>query len=145
MKVCIASESQGGLDDYVSSVFGRCPAFTIVEIEDGEIKSVSVIPNPGANASGGAGIQAAQTVIDSGCFAIISSSIGPNAGEVFRMAGVKMFSAPGLIIRDAIEKFMRNELPEVNPQGGMGRGGGLGRGMGRGRGMRRGRGMNPYL
>jgi predicted Fe-Mo cluster-binding NifX family protein len=111
MRICIASENNGGLDDLVSSAFGRCPAFTVVDIEDGEIKDVRVVPNHGASASGGAGVQAAQTVIDTGCSAIISSSIGPNSGEVFRMAGVRMLSAPGMRIRDAVDKFLHNELP----------------------------------
>ena len=137
MKVCVASESNGGLDDFVSSVFGRCARFTVVEIENNEIKGVYVVNNPGAQASGGAGIQAAQKVMDEGCTVVISSSIGPNSGEVFRMGGVRMLAAPGMKIRDAIDKFLRNELPEITPQGGMGgrrggMGGGRGRGMGRG-------------
>ncbi len=140
MKICIASENAGGLNDIVSSVFGRCSSFTVVEIEGNEIKKVYVVNNPGAEASSGAGIQAAQKVLDEGCSVIISSSVGPNSGEVFRMGGVKMYSAPGMKIEDAVQKFIRGELPEINPQGSKGPGMGGGRGIGGGRGMGRGRG-----
>jgi len=135
MRICVASEGPGGLEDGVSSVFGRCSRFTIVEIEDGEIKNVHVVENPGAQASGGAGIQAAQKVIDEGCSVIIASSIGPNAGEVFRMANIKMLAAPGMIIKEAIQRYLNGELQEIVPHGGKGGG----RGMGRGRGMGMGR------
>ena len=140
MKICVASETNGGLEDMVSSVFGRCSSFTVVEIQGDEIKNVYVVSNPGAQVSSGAGIQAAQAVINEGCSVIISSSVGPNSGEVFRMGGVKMYSAPGMKIEDAVHEFIRGELPEINPQGSKGPGMGSGRGRGGGRGMGRGRG-----
>ena len=121
MRICVASESEGGLDDTVSSVFGRCARFTVVEVENGEIKKVEIVENPGARASSGAGIQAAQDVIDAGCSMLIASSVGPNAGEVLRMAGVKMLAAPGMRIGEAVEKALRGELGDIVPHGGMGR------------------------
>lgn len=42
MKVAISTDS-----GQVSAHFGRCPEFTILEIEDGKISTKKVIPNPG--------------------------------------------------------------------------------------------------
>ena len=42
MKAAISTEGE-----YVSAHFGRCPSFTIVDIEDGAVKQKSVIENPG--------------------------------------------------------------------------------------------------
>lgn len=42
MKVAISTDS-----GYVSAHFGRCPEFTILEINDGKIISKEIIPNPG--------------------------------------------------------------------------------------------------
>ena len=42
MKVAISTEG-----DSVSAHFGRCPSFTIAEIEEGRIVSKEVIENPG--------------------------------------------------------------------------------------------------
>ena len=37
MLIAIPSEAPGGLDSTISEHFGHCGAFTIVEVEDGEI------------------------------------------------------------------------------------------------------------
>ncbi len=42
MKVAISTDN-----GYVSAHFGRCPEFTILEIEDSTVKNRVVIPNPG--------------------------------------------------------------------------------------------------
>ncbi len=42
MKVAISTDG-----DFVSPHFGRCPSFTIAEIEDGKILKKEIIANPG--------------------------------------------------------------------------------------------------
>lgn len=44
MRVAISTDG-----DYVSPHFGRCPSFTIVDIEDGKIIKKKAIQNPGIN------------------------------------------------------------------------------------------------
>ncbi len=145
MKICVASNSNGGLEDTVSMQFGRCPTFTVVEIEGNSIKNVYVIPNPGASAASGAGMLAGQAVVNEGCEVAIAGAIGPNSAQVLTMGGVKMYTSPAVKVRDAINMYIQGELPLAQSSGGpgmggMGPGGGMGRGMGRGRGRGMGRG-----
>jgi len=42
MKVAISTDS-----GHVSAHFGRCPEFTILQIDDGKITNREIIPNPG--------------------------------------------------------------------------------------------------
>ncbi len=140
MKICVASSGSGGLEDTVSQQFGRCPTFTVVEVDGGNITRVYVIPNPGANAASGAGIQAAQTVANEGCNVAIAGAIGPNSAQVLAMAGVDMRSSPPVRIGDAVQQFLTSGLPPAQSGGGMGGGRGMGRGRGGGRGMGRGMG-----
>ncbi len=42
MRIAIATDQ-----DFVSQHFGCAPAFTIVELEEGRIRSTFIIPNPG--------------------------------------------------------------------------------------------------
>jgi predicted Fe-Mo cluster-binding NifX family protein len=42
MRIAISTDG-----DNVSAHFGRCPSFTIVDIDDGTIKKKEVIENPG--------------------------------------------------------------------------------------------------
>ena len=46
MKLAIPSMGEGGLDAMRSAHFGHSDCFTMVDIEDGEIKDVSVIDDP---------------------------------------------------------------------------------------------------
>lgn len=134
MRICFATSGAGGLNDYVSPQFGRCPTFTIVDIEGGNVKNVSVIQNPGSFAGSGAGIQAAQLVVNQGCNAVVAGAIGPNSFQVLSMGGVDMRECPPVQVEEAIRLFLDGRL---RPATGMG-----GPGMGRGRGRRWGGG--PY-
>ncbi|WP_297501448.1 NifB/NifX family molybdenum-iron cluster-binding protein [Thermococcus sp.] len=135
----------GGLDDRVNPAFGRTPTFTIVDVENGEIVKVQVVPNPGYSQPRGAGVTAAQFVIDQGADVVISGEFGPNSSGVLQAANIRMVSAPAnMRVREAVEAFLRGELsgPIMGPEGGgMGGYGGYGPGMGRGMGRGRGRGM----
>ncbi len=132
-----ASTAKGGLDDVVIEIFGRAPCFTIVEVDGGSIRNVEVVKNENAMASGGAGIASAQLMIDKGVDAILTGNLGPNAYNVLSSAGINVYRAAGMTVREAVERFLRGELETVAPSGGGGRGMGRGRGMGMGRGMGR--------
>ncbi len=143
MKI-LTSTSKGGLDDSISPVFGRCPTFTIVEgePESSEIKNSEVIPNPGFQAGGGAGIAAAQSAIETGAKAVITGNCGPNAMMVLQRAGIEIYTASGSVEK-AVKDLLSGNLTPLKThsvQGHFGMGGGMGRGPGRGRGPGGGRG-----
>ncbi|HDH91415.1 MAG TPA: dinitrogenase iron-molybdenum cofactor [Candidatus Aenigmarchaeota archaeon] len=110
MKIAIASTGKE-LESNVSLVFGRAPYFLIVEVEGNEIKNYKVIENPAVNAMGGAGIQAAQLIANEGVEVVIAGNIGPNALNVLQQVGIKVVSMPNLKVKDAIEKFLKGEVP----------------------------------
>lgn len=129
-KVAVAT-NQGGLDDQVSQVFGRCQTYTFVETEGGEIKNAEVAQNQNANATSGAGIQAAGFVANQGADAVIAGNFGPNVVSVLKESGVDMLPASGITVREAVQKYLNDELQPVtqataSAKKGMGRGGGRG-------------------
>jgi len=144
MKIVVAT-TQGGLDDQVAPTFGRTPTFTLVDVEGSEIGNVEVVPNQFAGAPGGAGIQAAQWVANAGAQAVIAGNYGPNASGTLAQAGIELFTAQGMTVREAVERYIRGELTPFSAGAmaapGFGPGMGMGRGMGRGGGMGMGRGM----
>ncbi|PMP75037.1 MAG: dinitrogenase iron-molybdenum cofactor biosynthesis protein [Aciduliprofundum sp.] len=139
MRICIATSGSGGIRDYVSPQFGRCPTFTVVDVEGGSIKNVNVIQNPGSFAGSGAGIQSAQIVVNQGCNVVIAGAIGPNSFQVLSMGGVDMRECPPMPVEEAVRAFLEGRL---RPATGMGMPG-MGRGMGGGRGRGRGWGRGP--
>jgi predicted Fe-Mo cluster-binding NifX family protein len=139
MKIAVASSGRGGLDDTVSPVFGRCPTFTLVDVQDKEIVGTSVMENPAMNAPGGAGIQIANTLIREGVNVVIAGNFGPNATPIFVNEGVDLIPLQDISVREAVMKYLNKEITSVQTPPGTGPAPGMrmGRGMGTGRGMGR--------
>ncbi|MFX1298984.1 MAG: NifB/NifX family molybdenum-iron cluster-binding protein [Promethearchaeota archaeon] len=144
--IAVSTQSLDGLNALVDPRFGRCRAFTIVTIQNGQIGNVKVIENPAIMAGGGAGIQAAQTVSDSGANAVITGNLGPNAAGALQSMGIRIYLVASGTAQSVIKDYLDGKLQQsgsanVPSHFGMGRGSGLGRGGGMGRGMGRGRGI----
>ncbi len=75
MKVA-ASASGPDLESAIDPRFGRCQYLTIVDTDSMEFESM---PNQAASAAGGAGMQAAQLVVQKGAKAVLTGRCGPNA------------------------------------------------------------------
>jgi predicted Fe-Mo cluster-binding NifX family protein len=94
--------------------------------------------NEAIAAPGGAGIQAAQTMVNKGVDVVISGNIGPNAFQVLSTAGVKIATGAYGTVQEAAEMYKSGKLGEtgastVAAHAGMGAtapGGGFGMGMG---------------
>ena len=104
------------------------------------------LPNEAMNAPGGAGIQAAQAMVNKGVDVVISGNMGPNAFQVLSTAGVKIATGAYGTVKEAVEMYKSGKLSEtgtstVAAHAGMGAGMGLGMGGGRGGGRGMGRGM----
>lgn len=108
MKILVATNA-GGLEDSVSPVFGRCQSYTIVEVDEDEIKNIEIVQNQFANAVHGAGIQAGQFVVGKGVKAVIAGNFGPNVASILQQAGIEMILSQGKV-KDVIEKYVRGEL-----------------------------------
>jgi predicted Fe-Mo cluster-binding NifX family protein len=127
----VAVTSMGNkLDSEVSSVFGRCPYFIIADIENGEIKGELPMENPAKNERGGVGIKAAQFVANSEVKALISGAVGPNAFDILKQVGIKVYKLKAGTVRDNLKSLDENQLEEITMpvSGGPGA---RGRGMGR--------------
>ncbi len=151
MKICVTATA-GDLNAQVDPRFGRCQYFVIV---DSETMAFEAMANEAIAAPGGAGIQAAQTMVNKGVNVVISGNIGPNAFQVLSTAGVKIATGAYGTVQEATEMYKSGKLGETGastvaahagmgataPGGGFGMGMGGGRGGGGGRGMGRGMGL----
>jgi len=134
MKVAVSASSPD-LAGSVDPRFGRCSYFLIVDPETMEFEAVE---NPYINASGGAGIQAAQLVAGKDVQAVLTGSCGPNAFQTLQAAGVRVFVGVTGTVKAAVQsyvsgaEFKEASGPDVPPHFGMGRGAASGRGRGTG-------------
>ena len=108
MLIAIPIKEDRGLDSETSPIFGRCPYFMFI---DPDTKAYRVEENAAISAPGGAGIQAAQLVVNAHADAIISADLGPKAHAVISAAGITFFQFGGASVRDALEAFTQKQLP----------------------------------
>jgi predicted Fe-Mo cluster-binding NifX family protein len=132
MKICVSAVANS-LDAQLDPRFGRCPYFVIV---DSESMQFEAIPNMASGATGGAGIQAAQTIANKGVKVVITGNVGPNAFQALSAAGIKIVTGAFGTVREVIMKYKSGELketgaPTVGGHFGMGMSGGRGQGRGR--------------
>jgi predicted Fe-Mo cluster-binding NifX family protein len=71
------------------------------------------LTNEGVAASGGAGIQAAQTLVNEDLAAVLTGNIGPNAFQTLTAAGIKVYTGVSGTIRGAVNQFKNGGLKET--------------------------------
>jgi predicted Fe-Mo cluster-binding NifX family protein len=135
MKIVVTSSGADGstelaevLEAQAHSAFGRCPTYLFIDTETMQFEAVE---NPAANAAGGAGIQAAQFVVEHGAQAVVTGNVGPNAFQVLQPAGVPVYLFSGGTVRQAVEAYKAGELSAAGSASGPAH---AGMGMGRDRG-----------
>ena len=153
--IAVASDDDRGLEGMVSPHFGRCPFYTMVTVEGGNITDVKVVPNPYAmNHAPG---QVPAYLQSLGINTIIAGGMGQRAIGFFTSAGIEVVTGAMGNIGRVLRAYLSGEITGAqpcsdseehahshaaqSPAGGMGPGRGMGGGMGPGRGM--GGGMGP--
>ncbi len=111
MKIAISSVD-GNLDGYVDERFGRSKKIVVYDTEN---QSHTVMDNTmNMGAAQGAGIQSAQNVINAGAKVLISGHLGPNAFRVLKTAGIEVYTASGMTVRQAIEAYLEGRLTKLD-------------------------------
>jgi predicted Fe-Mo cluster-binding NifX family protein len=87
MKIALTTVSPG-IEADVDPRFGRGAYLLVVDTETLQWESY---PNPGASATGGAGIRSAQFISDQKVKAALSGDFGPHAYTALEQAGISMY------------------------------------------------------
>ena len=90
--------------------FGRCEYFIIFDTETDSYEAVS---NSGVNASGGAGIKAANQIIEAKADVLITGNLGPNAFELIEKSKIKAVTCEVMPVNRAIELYQKNMLSDI--------------------------------
>ena len=92
----------------VCIVLARAPYFLFREMGKD-----TIVENPAANAQGGAGIQAAQFLVDQGVNVLITVRCGQNAAEVFKAADMKIYKSVNKAAADDLAAWEDGSLSEL--------------------------------
>ncbi len=91
----------------VCVAFGRAPEFLWF---DSETQTIGYVTNPGAEAQGGAGMKAAQCILDLQTDVLITPRCGENAAQVMKEAEVHIYKSQHELAADDLAAFANGEL-----------------------------------
>lgn len=102
MKIAISTDA-----GFVSAHFGRCPSFTIAEIEEGKVLKIEEINNPGHQPA-----FLPNFLAERGVKYIICGGMGRRAQDLF--AEKEIIPIVGVMgkVSEVIEKFVKGQLKE---------------------------------
>lgn len=109
MKIAITATDKN-LNASVDPRFGRCKYFLII---DSETKAFESINNQAMQAQGGAGIKAAQAMVNHGVDAVVTGNIGPNAFDTLSAAHIRVFTNASGTVEQALQQWSKGALSET--------------------------------
>lgn len=122
-RIAIPSMGTGGLDGERSGHFGHCDVFTMVDVENGEIKDVSTVQNQ-SHVQGGCMVPV-NLLSDHNVNALIVGGIGMRPLMGFKQVGIDVYyDAERPQIRPVVEDLIAGKLPSIGDDQVCGGGGG---------------------
>jgi predicted Fe-Mo cluster-binding NifX family protein len=109
MKVCIPTNGNKGLEENVGEHFGRVPTYTIVDLENNDVK---VIPNT-SNHMGGTR-NPPEILAEQGVNIMICQGLGRRAISMFNDFGIHVYIGARGTVEDAIESYKQGSLQKAN-------------------------------
>ncbi len=106
MIIAIPSDKES-LDSAVCVSFGRAPFYCLYNTET---EQSTFLVNSAADSPGGAGIKAAQLLVDNKVSILVTIRCGENAAKVLQPAKIELFKALNLSVADSISAHVQNKL-----------------------------------
>ncbi|NLK22208.1 MAG: dinitrogenase iron-molybdenum cofactor biosynthesis protein [Epulopiscium sp.] len=106
MKIAIPVDEKN-MNTKVCISFGRAPYFLFY---DTETKEGLFHDNSAAASTGGAGIKAAQMIVDNKADILLTPRCGQNAANVLKAADIKIYKTNNISVKDNIDAFTNGKL-----------------------------------
>ena len=107
LKLVVSAKGQT-LDSDLDPRFGRAKYFLLVDPEGDSLEVVENKQN--LQLAQGAGIQAAQTVVESGAQAVLTGNCGPKAFKVLKAAKIPVAVGLSGTVREALRQYKENKV-----------------------------------
>ncbi len=111
-RIAVPSEGEGGINGKRSGHFGHCSVFTLIDVEDGQIKNTRTIAN--AEHSEGGCMVPVNLLHSHNVNSLIVSGIGGRPLAGFNNAGIKVYyEATRSEIKTVVEDLISGKLNEI--------------------------------
>jgi predicted Fe-Mo cluster-binding NifX family protein len=113
MRIAISADDRSGLDSVVSSHFGRCPHYILIDVEGHEVTAVNAIDNPhyGQHTPG----VVPSFIQSQGVDVMLTGGMGGRAIASFERLGVEAVSGASGTVRRTLELYLGGQLRGVQP------------------------------
>ena len=113
-RIAVAAEDDGGLEANVSAHFGRCPYYTMVDVEGDKIALSYKVENPFYSAHGNPG-QVPSFIRDQGAHVIIAGGMGQRAVGFFEQFGIEAVTGAAGKVEAVVEAYLKGALKGHDP------------------------------
>ena len=107
-RIAVPSMEKGGLDDILSGHFGHCEVFTLVDVEEKDIKNVTILENPPHNQGGC--MSPVMLLKEHGVDVLIVGGIGMWPLMGFEEVGIKVYGGAAGTIEFIVNEFVEGRL-----------------------------------
>ncbi len=112
IRIAVPSDGQGGLDGFRAGHFGHCDVFTLVDVENGKIKEVSIVQNM-EHVQGGCMVPV-QLLADNKVQRLVVGGIGMRPLMGFKQVGIDVYyDGERRDIRPVVEDMIAEKLPMI--------------------------------
>lgn len=109
MKILLPVEDNH-MEGNVCPSFARAPFFMVYDTES---KKTEFHVNSAAGAPGGAGVKAAQLVVDYKVDSVLTPRMGKNSADVLKPAGIGLYKTVGSNIAENLQAFATGKLNQL--------------------------------
>jgi predicted Fe-Mo cluster-binding NifX family protein len=122
-RIAIPSNGQGGLNGTRAGHFGHCDVFTLVDVENGEIKEISILQNQ-EHVQGGCMVPV-NLLSENRVSALVVGGIGMRPLMGFRQVGINVYHDDQRVeIEPVVKDLIAGKLSEIKNDQVCGGGGG---------------------
>ena len=113
--IAVPSENPGGLEAGVGAHFGHCDLYTLIQVVDGQVQDIKVVPNV-PHQQGGC-LAPVQHLAGNGVTQLIAGGMGMRPLMGFNDVGIKVYYGGGSrTVGDAVIAMIKGDLPEFKQE-----------------------------
>ncbi|MGC8494989.1 MAG: NifB/NifX family molybdenum-iron cluster-binding protein [Syntrophobacteraceae bacterium] len=121
--VAIPSSMPGGLDSSLGAHFGHCDLYTLVDVTDGQVQNVRVLPNV-PHQQGGC-MAPVNHLAQNGVHVLIAGGMGMRPLMGFNQVGIDvLYGGVAQTVGEAVDAFLKGSLQQFTSDFTCGGGGG---------------------
>ena len=111
-RIAIPSNGKGGLEGTRAGHFGHCDVFTFIDVEEGEIKGISTLPNQD-HVQGGCMVPV-NLLADHNVNVLIVGGIGMRPLMGFKQVGIDVYhDDQNTLIKTVVENLIAGKLLQI--------------------------------